>query len=143
MVPQGCRAGYAFAWLKLRSMYGIGEGVPRDLVSAYNWSNLSVAQGNKTTKGSKFVYAKWMTRDQIAEAQRLSRECFARKHKGCRQIKKSTDNFLGFLNSFVGYPSLLVDIRCHKSLLRLFPFRLRGIDTLHEFAGVQVYGRGS
>ncbi len=55
-------------------MYGNGEGVPEDLVYAYMWYNLSAAQGNEIAQRNKEIFEQRMTREQIAEAQRLSRE---------------------------------------------------------------------
>ena len=55
-------------------MYGNGDGVPRDLVFAYTWFNLSAAQGNETAQRNNEMIAQVMTREQIAEAQRLSTE---------------------------------------------------------------------
>lgn len=72
---------YAQAYLGLK--YSFGEGVPEDLVLAYMWSNLASAQGHPIAANHKATYSQWMTREQIAEAQRLSRECLARNYKGC------------------------------------------------------------
>ncbi len=66
--------GYAEAQVMLGVMTASGMGVPEDLVSAYVWYNLSAAQGNETAQRNKDVIEKRMTREQIAEAQRLSRE---------------------------------------------------------------------
>jgi len=75
--------GDAFAQHNLGFMYDNGEGVPEDLVAAYMWWNLSAAQGIEKAKKNKDIFAGQMTREQIAEAQRLSRECLARDYKGC------------------------------------------------------------
>ena len=55
-------------------MYANGEGVPEDHVLAYMWYNLAAAQGNETAHGNKDIAESRMTRAQIAEAQRMSRE---------------------------------------------------------------------
>jgi TPR repeat protein len=55
-------------------MYASGNGVPEDLVSAHMWFNLSAAQGNETAQSNGERIEQYMTREQIAEAQRLSRE---------------------------------------------------------------------
>ena len=75
--------GDAKAQTNLGIMYANGRGVPEDLVAAYMWWNLSAAQGIEKAKNNKDIVAKLMTREQIAEAQRLSRECLARNYKGC------------------------------------------------------------
>ena len=56
------------------NMYGNGYGVPEDHVLAYMWWNLTAAQGNETAQSNKGRLERQMTREQIAEAQRLSRE---------------------------------------------------------------------
>ena len=53
-------------------MYAKGEGVPENDVQAYKWWNLAAAQGNESAKENKAIVEKKMTREQIAEAQRLS-----------------------------------------------------------------------
>ena len=55
-------------------MYANGEGVPEDLVLAYMWYNLSAAQGNPRARWDKIIVEQRMTGEQIADAQRLSRE---------------------------------------------------------------------
>ena len=66
--------GYADAQVALGWMYANGEGVPEDQVYAYMWFKLSAAQGNETAQSNKEIVERVMTREQIAEAQRLSRE---------------------------------------------------------------------
>ncbi len=66
--------GYAGAQLNLGTMYGNRDGVPEDDVFAYMRFNLSATQGNRTAQGNRDIIQQWMTREQIAEAERLSRE---------------------------------------------------------------------
>jgi uncharacterized protein len=70
--------GNAKAQVGLGGMYAEGMGVPEDLVLAYMWLNLAAAQGNDivTEIGNelKELTESRMTREQIAEAQRMSRE---------------------------------------------------------------------
>ena len=70
--------GYASAQFNLGVMYGTGEGVPQDYVAAHMWFNLAAAQSSGDDR-EHFVEARetaaaLMTSEQIAEAQRLSRE---------------------------------------------------------------------
>ena len=54
-----------------------GKGVPEDSVLAYMWYNLAAAQGGEAgerAQSNKDLLEERMTREQIAEAQRLSRE---------------------------------------------------------------------
>jgi TPR repeat protein len=55
-------------------MYSNGEGVPEDDVLSYMWYNLAAAQGNERAQSNKDIIEQRMTREQIAEAQRMSRE---------------------------------------------------------------------
>ena len=66
--------GDADAQLKLGLMYADGDGVPENDVQAYKWWNLAAAQGHESAKHDKAIIEKTMTREQIAEAQRLSTE---------------------------------------------------------------------
>ena len=62
------------AQYNLGYMYGNGDGVPEDIVFAYMWWNLAAAQGDEVAQENKDIIEQQMTRAQIAEAQRLSRE---------------------------------------------------------------------
>ena len=66
--------GYARAQFDLGMRYAQGYGVPEDVVLAYMWSNLAAAQGNLGGQTLKDRVEQQMTPEQIAEAQRLSRE---------------------------------------------------------------------
>jgi hypothetical protein len=65
--------GNAYAQHNLGLMYYNGEGVPKDTVSAYMYWNLASATESKAAEARDEI-AKEMTRDQITEAQRLTRE---------------------------------------------------------------------
>jgi len=56
-------------------MYAYGQGVPQDFVLAHMWFTLAAAQGNSEAQKGRDTVARCMTRSQIAEAQRLAREC--------------------------------------------------------------------
>ena len=64
--------GYALAQFNLGLMYARGTGVPEDYVQAYKWWNLAAAAGNADAKNYKRKVAEKMTKEHIAEAQRLS-----------------------------------------------------------------------
>ena len=55
-------------------MFTMGEGVPEDDIQAYAWNSLAVAQGLEAAKNIKEMLTEEMTRAEIAEAQKLSRE---------------------------------------------------------------------
>ena len=69
--------GYANAQSNLGLMYGTGSGVPEDYVVAYMWLNLAAAQGHENAKKGKGIISEEMTKEQIAEAQKLSSEWLA------------------------------------------------------------------
>jgi hypothetical protein len=56
----------------LGSMYYMGKGVPQDYVLAHMWFNLSAARGGSAERRDSILHQ--MTREQIAEAQKLARE---------------------------------------------------------------------
>jgi TPR repeat protein len=66
--------GDAIAQVRLGWMYAYGEGGPEDDVLAYMWWHLAAAQGDEAGQNNKARAEEMMTREQIAEAQRLSRE---------------------------------------------------------------------
>jgi TPR repeat protein len=55
-------------------MYADGDSVPQDFVLAHMWFNLSASNGDPRAKEKRETQAGRMTREQIAEAQRLARE---------------------------------------------------------------------
>ncbi len=71
--------GDAKAQFNLGRMYAKGEGVAENDVQAYKWWNLAAAQENNSAKEFKELIEKNMTREQIAEAQKLSGEWKAKK----------------------------------------------------------------
>ncbi len=75
--------GLASAQFGLGAMYGNGQGVAQDYVRAHLWSNLAAAQGRADAVKNRDIVAKRMTSQQIAEAQKLARECQARNFKNC------------------------------------------------------------
>jgi TPR repeat protein len=66
--------GDADAQYNLGVCYAKGEGVPQDKVLAYMWHDLASANGLKRAERKKGQLEKRLTRQQIAEAQKLSRE---------------------------------------------------------------------
>jgi uncharacterized protein len=75
--------GHAEAQLNLGQLYISGRGVPQDYVKGHMWVNLSVAQSDIGSIVREGV-ARFMTPAQIAEAQKLARECLARSYKNCK-----------------------------------------------------------
>ena len=75
--------GNAMAQLNLGFMYGKGQGVPMDDVRAHMWFNLAAVRGDADAVKARDITAKHMTPQQMAEAQKLARECQARDFKGC------------------------------------------------------------
>ena len=65
--------GLAPAQSKLAGCFALGEVVPKDYVAAYMWANLGAATEKSARKIREYVEKK-MTAEQIAEAQRLSRD---------------------------------------------------------------------
>ncbi len=79
--------GHADAQVSLADMYKNGQGVIKNLVKAHMWYNLAEANIDdgfwRRKEGRRDELAEEMTQQQIAEAQKLARECLARKYKGC------------------------------------------------------------
>jgi len=66
--------GNASAQSNLGVMYATGYGVPEDYVQAHMWFNLAAAQGYDKAKKNRDVFAKKMSVEQIAQAQKLARD---------------------------------------------------------------------
>ena len=66
--------GLVEAQFDLGIRYQQGYGVPEDIVLSYMFYNLAAAQGHEISLRYKNGHEREMTREQIAEAQRLSRE---------------------------------------------------------------------
>ena len=67
---QGHAAGQSF----LAKMYENGKGIPEDYVKSYAWYSVTAAQGWDLAQTSKRSFEGRVTREQIAEAQKLSSE---------------------------------------------------------------------
>src|SRR5262249_16276446 len=76
---KAAEAGSASAQFMLGNQYRMGYGVPKDYVEAHKWFNLAGAQGNDLAFKNLSVGERPMTREQVAEAQRLAREFKPRK----------------------------------------------------------------
>ena len=75
--------GNAEAQTNLGAMYTSGQGVVQDYIRAHMWFNLGAVKGYSTAVKNRDIVAKWMTSQQIAEAQKMARECQARDFKNC------------------------------------------------------------
>ena len=75
--------GNAAAQHNLGLMYDNGRGVPQDYIRAHLWWNLAATKGDPDSVKNRDVAAGRMTPQQIAEAQKLARECLARNYKNC------------------------------------------------------------
>ena len=73
--------GDARGQYQLGGKYCNGEGVPKDDTLAYMWWNLAAAQGDNGAKRYKALISERMTKEQITEAQKLSREWLAKHAK--------------------------------------------------------------
>ena len=66
--------GHSGAQVNLGNLYYHGKGVPEDNIQAYAWFNLADAQGNEIASNNKRDALRFMTTDEVAEAQALSRK---------------------------------------------------------------------
>ena len=75
--------GDSNAQLNLGLKFSAGQGVAQDYVKAHMWYNLAAVGGEKKSIKYREIIASTMTQQQIAEAQKLARECQARNFKNC------------------------------------------------------------
>jgi TPR repeat protein len=66
--------GHVDAQCNLGIAYVLGEGVERNLVLSYMWLEIATMQGHELSEMYRGLYVKQMTKEQIAEAQKLARE---------------------------------------------------------------------
>ena len=71
---QAAEQGNADAQMALGSMYRYGDGIPIDFNRGYVWLRLAAMQGDTNAAWVLEDLSRRMTRDQIAEAERLARE---------------------------------------------------------------------
>ena len=64
-------------------MYSKSQGVSMDNVRAHMWLNRVAMKGDAEDVKIRDIIAKQLTPQQMAEAQKLARECQARSFKGC------------------------------------------------------------
>ena len=70
--------GEAEAQYNLGQAYYYGDGVPKDLVQAHMWFNLSGAKGTEEAKLKLETLEKQMSAEQKAEAMKLARDRWAK-----------------------------------------------------------------
>ena len=75
--------GDADAQTNLGLMYATGAGVFQDNVYAHMWANIGSSNGAKNGGNLRDYVAENMAPEQIAEAQRLARECVKKNYKDC------------------------------------------------------------
>ena len=63
--------------------YKNGLGVKKDLVRAYMWFKIATGLGDKDAAESLEDLSAEMSKNQVAEAQRLAQECIKRNFKKC------------------------------------------------------------
>ena len=75
--------GYASAQFNLGGMYGEGISVIQNYVIAHMWFNIAASNGYESAKKGIDIVESRMTSEQIAEAQKLARECIKKNYKDC------------------------------------------------------------
>ena len=61
--------------------YFKGEGVPKDIVNAYVWWKIAAINGNADARINTLFFARKMTAEQIAQAQKLAKEMIEKNPK--------------------------------------------------------------
>jgi TPR repeat protein len=81
---RAAQKGHAGAMSMLALKYTRGEGVQKDYVRAHMWIDLAAEAGDGPTAVlQRVTISGEMTPSQIAEAQRLARECLASNYQRC------------------------------------------------------------
>lgn len=86
-IQKSAEQGDANGQDSLGEMYRDGRGVQQDDVRSYMWYSLAAARltgdAQNLAVGSRDKIASHMTPPQLAEAQRLARQCQSQQFKGC------------------------------------------------------------
>ena len=69
--------------LHLGYMYANGKGVIQDFVIAHMWYNIAARDGGVFAMGGREFVESKMSSEQLAEAQKLARECIKKNYKDC------------------------------------------------------------
>ena len=80
---EAAQQGIVQAQTNLGVMYVMGLGVPRDMVYAHMWLNISASSGSADGQRGRDMAAAEMTSYQLAEAEKLARECLEKKLVNC------------------------------------------------------------
>jgi hypothetical protein len=75
--------GQERAFNQLGRMYMNGQGVVQDYIKSHMWFNLCASKGSDVGIKNRDMLAKYLTSQQLTEAQKLASECEAKKYKGC------------------------------------------------------------
>jgi uncharacterized protein len=95
---RAAKRGYPQAQLALGVLYAKGEGVLKDDVAAYAWFNLAGFHGSQQGAKGRELLAKKMTPEQIAKAQKLSKELLMANMTEADLGKKSDQELQGLIN---------------------------------------------
>jgi TPR repeat protein len=75
--------GHTSAQFVLAEMYQNGQGVLKNNVRAHMWFNIGTALGNIGAAKYRDNIEKLMSQQQVAEAQKMAKDCLANNYKGC------------------------------------------------------------
>ena len=75
--------GNAIAQYNIGAMYAMGNDVSQDYARAYMWFSLAASNGGRNAEKGLESVAKEMTPSQIADAQRMARDCETMNYKNC------------------------------------------------------------
>ena len=80
---RAAKQGHDAAQSNLGVLYAKGEGVLKDFVLAHMWFNIASANGNEKARKARDALERTMTRAEIADANKLARECMASDYQSC------------------------------------------------------------
>jgi TPR repeat protein len=75
--------GHSGSQYSLGAMYAEGMGLIQNYVKGHMWTNLAAIGGASSAVKNRELLNARMTPQQIAEAQKLAKECLARNFKKC------------------------------------------------------------
>jgi S1-C subfamily serine protease len=135
--------------------YATGQGVPKDDVEGYKWGLLAAAKGNEAAKKNIVMAESRMTRDEIAQGQKLARDFTPNEMASSAADSSSVDTAearpnsagTGFFITEDGFLVTNAHVAAYGAQVRLLtqdgvaPAKVIKVDSNNDLALLKAQGR--
>jgi S1-C subfamily serine protease len=135
------------AQFNVGACYANGDGIAKDVVEAYKWMLLAAGQGYDVAKSTANLLEKRMSREQIAEGQKLAREFKPRKTSSRIDPENPSNTATGFFITEDGYLITNEHVVKEAAQVRLvtsagiIAAKLVKVDAANDLALLKAEGR--